>query len=176
MVETSGATLCTGVPKRPLRHDHFALATDLLEDRFGHDRTHVNVVRLQEGGDADIVLADRCVHLDDGDALGDHLANRIDQGVDAKGLNRHKVPITGGHVINGFALGVNAQATVKPGHLNAHPLAPIFGGLFALGAPGSTEAGVRERSLEWLAKGIGMTRTLGRRRTGLLYRHGTAGQ
>ena len=83
-----------------------------------------------------IIFGDGGVHLDHGDAFADHRLDWIDQRVDAKGLDRHKIPGFGRHVVDGFALFVNAQAAVEPGYFDAEPFAPGFGGLFALSAPG----------------------------------------
>ena len=166
LVEACGAALRAGVAERALGHDHVALAADALEQRVGDDRAHQDVVRLQEGGDPDIILGDGRVHLDDRDALADHLLDRVDQRVDAEGLDGDEIPLLGGHVVDRLALLVDAQAAVKPGDLDAQPLAPLLGGRFALGAPCRAQAGVGKGRSQGFAKSRTGAATLGNRRNG----------
>src|ERR1044071_1059115 len=149
-----GALSRSAVTKSTLGHDHIARPADGLEKRFGDRFGHRHVVRLEEGDDAGVVLGDDRIHLDDRDALLDHLRDWIDQRVDAERLNGHEVPHLGRHVVDGFALLVDAEPSVVPGDVDAEPLAPLFGCRFALRRPRVREARVDEGGFERFAERV----------------------
>ena len=115
------------------------------------DGAHELVVRREEGVDVDRVeRGDQRVHVDHRDAGVDHLLDRRGQRADAEGLDGDEVPLLGGHVVDGGALLGGVELAVEPGDLDVEQLAPVLGGLLALGAPGRLQAGIGEGGLERL--------------------------
>ena len=86
------------------------------------------------------------------------------QRADAEGLDRDEVPLLRGHVVDGGALLHRVELAVEPGHLDVEELAPVFGRLLALGAPGGLQAGIGEGRLERLLGCADRLRPLGERR------------
>ena len=99
--------------------------------------------------DVDLVeRRDQRVHVDDRDAGVDHLLDRRGQRADAEGLDGDEIPFLRGHVVDRGALLDGVELAVEPGDLDVEELAPIFGGLLALGAPGRLQAGIGEGGLQ----------------------------
>ena len=74
------------------------------------------------------------------------------QRADAEGLDGDEIPLLRGHVVDRGALLDGVELAVEPGHLDVEQLAPVFGRLLALRAPGRLQAGVGERRLERLLR------------------------
>ena len=83
------------------------------------------------------------------------------QRADAEGLDGDEIPFLGGHVVDGGALLGCGQFAVEPGDVDVEQLAPVFGGLLALGAPGGLQAGVGEGGLQRLVRSRGLLGHIG---------------
>ena len=164
-LEAARAALRAGMAERALRHDHRALAADRVDQRLGDRGAHELVVGREEAVDVDAVeRRDQRVHVDHRDAGVDHLVDRRGQRADAERLDGDEVPFLRGHVVDRGALLDGVELAVEPGHLDVEQLAPVFGRLLALRAPGRLQAGIGERRLQRLARPAGLLAHLLRQR------------
>ena len=98
---------------------------------------------------------DQRVHVDDRDAGIDHLLDRRGERADAEGLDGDEVPFLARHIVDRGALLGGGKLAVEPGHLDVEELAPVFGRLLALRAPGRLQAGIGEGRLQRLLRSAG---------------------
>ena len=166
-MEALRAPLSAGVAERALGHDDRALAVDSVDQRLGDGRAHKLVVRSEVGKDIDgVERRDQRIHVDDRNAGVDHLVDRGGQGADAERLNGDEIPLLRGHVVDRRALLDRVELAVEPGDVDVEQLAPIFGRLLALRAPGRLQSGVGESGLERLFRPAGrLGQRLGHERT-----------
>ena len=148
-LEALGAALRTGMTERSLRHDDLTLAAQLVDKGLGHRSAHELIIGGEESVDFDRVeRGDQRVEIHDGNAGIDHLFDRRRQCANAEGLDGDEIPLLRGHVVDGRALFHRIELAIEPGHFHVEELAPVFGGLLALGTPGGLQAGIGEGGLQ----------------------------
>src|SRR6202035_3463008 len=77
---------------------------------------------------------------------------RLGQGTDAERLDRDKIPFLRSHIVDRRALLDGVELAVEPGDFDVEQLAPPFGRLLALRAPGGLQACIGERRLQWFLR------------------------
>ena len=145
LVETLRPALRSGVGELSLGVNDLPLAAHCLEQLIGDGRSHVDVVRLEEGQVPKIrkllrILDEPGVHIDQRDASGDDLVRRIDQRVAGRRMDGDEVEALRRDRLQVLQLLLDGELTVEGGDLDAQQVAEELGRLHTVRDPGRGRA------------------------------------
>ena len=124
-----------------------------IDERLGHRGAHELVVGREKAMDVDLSSGAISVSMSmTGMPASIIFLTGCGQRADAERLDGDEIPFLRGHVVDGGALLDGVELAVEPGHLDIEQLAPLFGRLLALGAPGGLQPGVGEGGLQRLLR------------------------